>query len=325
MSLGQRLAALAFRAASGALSALPRSWTLGAAHRLAPGVFLVAGRRRRVMLENLACTSLGVGRSEAERRLLARRSLGHSLGLVLDLLTLPRVARNPERYCEIGPESERLLLSAAARGRGVILVASHFGLMESMGLLLGGILGKHGHRLNFVAKGFSNPWLDEAIRRRRGATGNRTIYKGGAKAALLESLERRELAAIVLDQHVAPSNRLWIPFLGLPAATARSLGTVAIETRAPVLPIHSFPLEGGRCRVECGPLLAAPSTGDDAADAEALVALAVKAQEAAVLREPMAWNWVHRRWKVRPDESLERYPSYCITESEELRRRQALE
>ena len=213
-----------------------------------------------------------------------------------------------------------MLEEADSRGRGVLLVASHFGLMESMGLRLGQVLAERGQRLSFVAKPFPNPHLDEAVQRRRGATGNRTIHKGGAKASMLEVLARGEHAAVVLDQHVAPHGRIWVPFLGLPAATARSLGTVAVETGAPVLPIHSFPLRGGRCRVEVGPLLEAPEAGTPEARALSLVEAVVEAQEAAVRREPAAWNWIHRRWKVHPDGAGEGYPSYAVSETEERRR-----
>jgi KDO2-lipid IV(A) lauroyltransferase len=275
--------------------------------------------RRRVALENLDCTDLGQELDMAARNELVRRSFGHSLALGLDVMTLPRVARDPERYCEISDESVELLREADERGKGVLLVASHFGLMESMGIRLGQVLAERGQKLSFVAKPFRNPHLDAAVQRRRGATGNQTIHKGGAKASMLGVLARGEHAAIVLDQHVSPRARLWVPFFGLPAATARTLGTVAVRTGAPVLLIHSFPLPGGRCRVEVGPLIEAPDTGDADADAVALVEAVVAAQEAAVRRDPPAWNWIHRRWKVHPDEGRQGYPSYAIAESEEKR------
>ena len=320
MSLRERLEAAAFVAASGFFSAWPRSWSQAFAHRMGAVAATLMASRRRVVFENLRCTELGALVPEAERGAFARRTLGHAAALALDVLTLPRVAREPRRYCELDEGSEALLREASERGRGVILVASHFGLMESMGMVLGEALAAFGQRLSFVAKPFPNRRLDEAIQRRRGATGNRTIHKGGAKASLLEVLGRGEFGAIVLDQHVAPHARIWVPFLGLPAATARTLGTAAVETGAPVVLIHSFPLPGGRCRVECGPLIE-PQPGLAGAEAaEDLVRRAVAAQEEAVRRDPPAWNWMHRRWKVHPDGEAERYPAYSVSESEERRR-----
>ncbi len=277
----------------------------------------------RVAVENLECTEIGRDLNPAQIQRLAAQSVGHALALGLDVVTLPRVARDPARYCEISDESIALLKRADERGRGVLLVASHFGLMESMGLRLGQVLAERDQRISFVAKPFSNPLLDRAVQRRRGASGNLTIHKGGAKTSMLDVLARGEHAAVVLDQHVAPRGRIWVPFLGLPAATARSLGSVAVKTGAPILLIHSFPLPGGRCRVEVGPLLEAPEEGGRLSRAIALVESVVAAQEEAIRREPAAWNWIHRRWKVHRDGAPERYPSYAISESEEKRRFEA--
>lgn len=315
----QRLEAAAFVSASAFLSAWPRAWSIGLAHALGPVAARLLGSRRRVVEENLRCTELGAALGPDERRRLAARTLGHSLALGLDVLTLPRVARAPGRYCEIEERSVEVLREASGRERGVVLVASHFGLMESMGMILGEVLQGMEQRLSFVAKPFPNPHLDRAVQRWRGATGNRTIHKGGAKASLLEVLGRGEFAAVVLDQHVGHRTRLWIPFLGLPAATTGTLGTVAVETGAPVVLIHSFPLPGGRCRVECGPILEPRPELEPAAAAEDLVRRAVEAQGAAVRREPAAWNWIHRRWKVRPDRTEHEYPRYSVTETEERR------
>ena len=264
--------------------------------------------------ENLACAWPEL--PEAERERIARGCLAHAAAMAADLLTLPRVARDVAGHCEVSDESLAVLASARARGKGVILVAGHFGLFESMGI----VLGSAGFPVSFVAKPFDNPLLDDRIRELRAATGNMTIHKGGAKARVLAALRQGAFTAVVADQHVTLRDRLWIPFFSLPAATARSLGTLAIESGAPVVPIHAFPLPGGRCRCEFGPILEPPrdvAAGDVDGAAESIVRAAIGEIEKATRRQPSAWLWLHRRWKVCPDGDRARYPFYTRTETQE--------
>lgn len=317
-----RLEAAAFRAASSLACAFPRSFSLGAARALGRGLSLLLGSRRRIALDNVEAV-FGDALTPSQRRGLVRRSFGHSAAMAVDLLTLPRVAREVDGLGEADEQSRIALAEALGLGHGAILVAGHFGLMESMGILLGRLVADLGTRLSFVSKPFDNPLLEAAVQERRGATGNGTIHKGGAKPRLVECLSRGELVAIVLDQHVGPHDRIWVPFLDLPAATSRSVGTLSLQTGAPLVPIHSFPLPRGRFRCEFGPVLRPRRTGDDATDARELVARAVAELDRATRRLPEAWNWIHRRWKVRPDDAPERYPGYSRTESEERARTRA--
>lgn len=299
-------------------SALPRKLTFRAAALAGRCAWHLMPVRRRVVRENLACAWPDLPETERER--VARGSFRHAAAMAIDLLTLPRVARDVAAHCEVDARSLAVLAEAKARGKGVILVAGHFGLFESMGILL----GSSGFPVSFVAKPFRNPLLDARIRALRGATGNTTITKGGAKAKVLAALRSGALTAIVADQHVTWQDRCWIPFFSLPAATARSLGTLALESGAPIVPIHSFPLPDGRCRCEFGPILdppapAAAAGAPDADRAEALVGAAIAEIEKATRRQPSAWLWLHRRWKICPDADRARYPFYTQTESEERR------
>jgi KDO2-lipid IV(A) lauroyltransferase len=311
-TLADRLGSAAYIASTTLLSALPRAIVLPAARGIGLACYILMPARRRVAHANLrhAWPEL----SDVERRSIARGSFMHAGAMAADLLTLPRVARDPRGHCDVRAGDLERLRALVAQGRGVILVAGHFGLFESMGILL----GHEGLAVSFVAKPFDNPLLDAAVAARRGATGNGTIHKGGAKARALEVLRAGGLVAIVADQHVTWRDRLWIPFFGLPAATARSLGTLAVESGAPVAGIHSYPLARGRCRFEVGAIIEA--SGDDPARAaDVVVRGAIADLEAAARREPAAWLWLHRRWKICPDSERSRYPFYAMTESEERR------
>lgn len=315
---GRALVARLFRAASALLCLLPRSITLPLGRAAGRAAWFLMPGRRRVASENLAI-AYGAELTAAERGRMARACFGHAAAIAVDLLTLPRVARDPAAHGEIAPGSLEALRGALAQGRGAILLAGHFGLFESMGILL----GHHGVRLHFVAKPFDNQALDAEINRVRGLTGNGFVHKGGAKAKLREILARGECVAIVVDQHVSARDRCWIPFFGLPAATTRSLGTLALETGAPVVPIHAYPLPRGRVRCVFGPVLVPRRTGDEERDAESFVRECIAEMERATRVMPEAWLWLHRRWKVRPRTERDGYPSYSISSAEEEAKRAA--
>lgn len=305
-------AAIAFEISSRALCLLPRSVVLPAARAIGRAFYHLLPGRREVALDNLRCAMPEL--DEPARRRLAKESFGHAAAIAADLLTLPRVSADVPSHCRAEPGSLEALEDARSRGRGVILVAGHYGLFESMGILL----GHAGHPVHFVAKPFDNPLLDRAVARRRGATGNSTIHKGGAKNRAREILASGGTIAIVIDQHVTWRDRLWVPFFGIPAATSRSLGTLASETGAPIVPIHAHPEGAGGCLCSFGPVIDVKGGSDP----EALVHATIREMEAATRRHPAAWLWLHRRWKVKPD-GAPGYPAYAEDESSERRRAEA--
>jgi KDO2-lipid IV(A) lauroyltransferase len=311
-TLRQRLEAGLLLVSGAFVQAMPRAWMIALASAFGQTAGLLARDRLRVARENVAAT-LGREWSARDQRRLARRSMGHAAALAVDFGTLPTVAKDPPRWCEIPESSRRVLLEAQARGRGVLLVASHFGWMESMGIAL----GHAGFPVAFVAKPFANPLVDAIFARWRGLTGNTTIHKGGAKERILSTLAAGGRVAIVIDQHAGPHDRAWIPLLGIPAATSRSAGTIALESGAPIVPIHAFPMSGARLRCEFGPII------EPVGDAESILRETMAVMEQALRRAPEAWLWLHRRWNVHPDGRGEGYPAYSISESEEARRKAA--
>ncbi len=308
----QRLEAGLLRVSGAFVQAMPRAWMIALASAFGQTFGMLARGRVRVARENVEA-ALGREMSAGDQRRLVRRSMGHAAALAVDFGTLPTVARDPARWCEIPEESLRVLEEAQARGRGVLLVASHFGWMESMGIAL----GHAGYPVAFVAKPFANPLVDEIFTRWRGVAGNTTIHKGRAKEKILATLAAGGRVAIVIDQHAGPHDRAWIPLLGIPASTSRSAGTIALESRAPIVPIHAFPLAGARLRCEFGPIL------EPRGDAESVLREIMPLMEAALRRAPEAWLWLHRRWNVHPDGRGAGYPAYSISESEEASRKSA--
>jgi KDO2-lipid IV(A) lauroyltransferase len=92
-----------------------------------------------------------------------------------------------------------------------------------------------------------------------------------------------------------PKDSIFVPFFGVQTATITGLARLAKVTRATVIPVLTR-MEGNQyvCRVG-EPWTNFPS-GDDAADALRMNQFI----EAAVLKAPEQYYWLHKRFKTRP-------------------------
>jgi KDO2-lipid IV(A) lauroyltransferase len=106
---------------------------------------------------------------------------------------------------------------------------------------------------------------------------------------------------MLLDQNALRSERVFVPFLGRPAATNFGLAMLALKSGAPVLPTFSARSADGRHRAWIGAPIPAAETGDRAARIGVSTARYTAAIEAYVRRHPEQWFWVHDRWKRTPD------------------------
>ena len=106
---------------------------------------------------------------------------------------------------------------------------------------------------------------------------------------------------MLLDQNALRSERVFVPFLGRPAATNFGLAMLALKSGAPVVPAFSARGADGRHRAWIGAPIPIAETGDRAARIGVSTARYTAAIEAYVRRFPEQWFWVHNRWKRTPD------------------------
>jgi KDO2-lipid IV(A) lauroyltransferase len=189
------------------------------------------------------------------------------------------------------------LQQVASSGRGYFLLSGHFGNWERVACLQGAL----GHPLWMIVRPLDNPLLERFFAELREATGNRVVHKRNAVREMVRGLKAGKGIAIVIDQNFGEAARLFVPFFGRPAATTPVLGSLAVRLRVPILPVFSFPEEGGRYRIAYGEPFEAPDTGDPAADALEVTRKATDLIEQAVRACPGAWFWMHRRWRTRPE------------------------
>ncbi len=272
------------------LARLPARVGLWVGSRLGDLVWLALPRRRSMTLENLV-RALGRERSAVELRRLARRSFEHLGMTVVEACVFffrpPSVLLSRVELC--GMEHVH---AAAAQGRGVLLLTAHYGNWE----LLAASHALSVFPLSVVVRPMDDPVMDRLVERFRRRTGVELITKRRGLRGILEALRRGRMVGILLDQNAARAEGVFAPFFGVPASTSKALAVISLRTGAPVVPVFIRRVDGERHRVEVGPAIPPPPTGD-IADYTAAFNRAI---EAAIRRAPEQWFWMHNRWRTRP-------------------------
>jgi Kdo2-lipid IVA lauroyltransferase/acyltransferase len=234
---------------------------------------------------------------------IVRGMYAHFLLLLVEIAQAGRKLRrdNCLDFCDWAgdwAENERLLKES---GRPVIEIGGHLGNWE-----VGSVICALDHApMGVVARTLDNPLLDAWFRRLRERGGNEFLSKNDDFERMVEILESGGRLGMLCDQD-AGHKGVFVPFLGKPASTFRSIALLAIQYRA-------FVCVGYCCRVpndlerdgwfrfELGCETIIDATEYDGRDGvERLTARYTAALEAIVRRFPEQYFWLHRRWKTAP-------------------------
>lgn len=231
-----------------------------------------------------------------ERRALLR---AHFAALGKGLVEVPMAWWWPQQRLE-----KRLLqveglehLPDADDTRGTIFLTAHFSSLELSGRYLGARHPSHAmYRPN------ENPVLERLIQRLRGRHMLGIIPRNDVRA-MTRILKKGGAVWFAPDQNHGRKGKVFANFMGIPAATHTATGRFARATGARVIPFVLFRIPGGyRLRIE-PPLTDFPSS-DPQRDAQRINDIFARWVRLA----PEQYNWIHRRFKTRPDDGPPPYP-----------------
>lgn len=198
-------------------------------------------------------------------------------------------------------QGEALYDAALASGKGVIVVAPHFGNWE----LLNQWLASRGH-VAIVYKPPAAAAGDAFLQRVRGGDNVQQVRaEGPAVRQLLKVLKEGGALGILPDQQPKAGDGVFAPFFGIEALTMTLVNRLAERTGATLL--------YGWCE-RVGPgmefALHITSTAPGLADPDPVVAAtALNAGiEAIARRDPTQYQWTYKRFTLRPPGSGERDP-----------------
>jgi KDO2-lipid IV(A) lauroyltransferase len=155
-----------------------------------------------------------------------------------------------------------------------------------------------------VVRPLRNERLDREAAERRRRLGMEPVPRERAVAALFRLLRRNESIALLcdLDQKRGP---VFADFFGVPAATVATPALLAYRTGKPILCVGSFASdEPLRYDAEFAPPLVARSDVPAEAETRRLTQAMNDALERFVRRAPGQWNWIHPRWRTRPENAV---------------------
>ncbi|EPC02670.1 lipid A biosynthesis acyltransferase [Litchfieldella anticariensis FP35 = DSM 16096] len=277
---------------------LPTLWRM--ARLGGPLVYRFSRRERQVTEINLA--EVFPERPATERRQLARESLVHSTATMLELGFAWMAAPSRVEASIQEVHGRELLDEARAEGRGVIVLAPHFGNWEVLNFWLSS-------HFPFTAM-YEPPKIDALDpvtrqgRERMGASLVPTNSRG--VAALLKALKRSEAIGILPDQEPDWGSGVFAPFYSRDAYTATLLPKLVARTQARVVTGVARRLNTGQgFAIHFLPADERVYDTDEMQSATGVNA----SVEAAIALDPVQYQWEYKRYRKVPEE-LAGHPHY---------------
>ena len=270
------------------LARLPQRALLALAAVLAWLGHAPLSKRRRIARTNLALAFPGL--DDAARARLLRRNLRAT---VMGLLEMLRAWYAPARalrglYEAEGAEAVRATL---AGGQGVLLVVSHFTMLELCYRLASEALGAP---VRMLLRSNNSRCLEAQMQRARLRHFPPQLEKKDV-AGLLAALRAGEVVAYSPDQDFS-YRHAFVPFFGVQAATLVGTAELVRQAGARMFVLWCRRGADDRYRLRFEPEWPG---WREAAQAQAAT-MYMQALEAEVRQAPEQYLWVHRRFKTRP-------------------------
>ena len=276
------------------LGYLPLSWLRALGAGLGALLLVAIPSRRRVVQTNLRVCFPHL--SDVERDALTRETFTYFAQAWLDRSWLwHRSAACIQARVRLTGE-----VAALSEATPTVLFAPHF-----MGLDVGWTALTLNLPLNFttIFTPQSNATVDAWVAQGRQRFGKVRLFRreDGVKP-IVSALRQHALLYLLPDMNFGPSESIFVPFYGEPAATVPSLSRFAKLGRARVVPVITRMTPAGY------EVMVHPAWQDfPTDDAEADTATMNQRLEVFINTMPAQYFWVHKRFKTRPPGAPELY------------------
>lgn len=198
-----------------------------------------------------------------DRRPTWRDTFMHLFVFATTLLDRVYLVNGRHRDFTVDLNAEPVFVNALAQGRGCLLLGSHLGSFEMLGII-GSVEKKLA--INVVMHLEDSARLRDLMRISGNALPYKVITLGqpGSMLRVKECLERGEVVGILADRVYGSEPAQWLPFLGQPARFSLSPMRLASLTGAPVVMAYGLFRGGRRYEIVFEPL---GETGTEGAQA----------------------------------------------------------
>jgi len=290
-----RLQYLGLRAVSMLLHSFPVNANLQSAKWLANIVYAVDRKHRERALGNLRRSFPDM--PEAQRQLMARRSMQQLFMLFIEVLFTTRLIRIDTwaDYCELNNFQEVLNLLLKRR-QGLIMLTGHYGNWE----ILGYVLATLGFQSTAIARPLDNVYVNDWLMGVRENMGQKIISKKGATDEVTKVLDGFGTVGFIADQNAGPKG-IFVDFFGRKASTYKSIGLLAMQYKVPVV-IGCARRKNDRFQfiLEAQDIIYPEDWANETDPLRYITQRYTKGIEDFIIKDPGQYLWVHRRWKTRP-------------------------
>ena len=265
---------------------LPFRWLTAIGNGVGNALFWLIPERRRVTRINLQKCFPQMPASERER--LARAAFRAFCRSFVDRAVL--WWGSDERIRQMVTIEGLEHLDAA--GPRTIVLAPHFAGLDAAGIRL-----SMDRNLSSLYSHQKDPVLDRLLLKSRTRFRPHIVSRQQGLRKVLHWIQSGIPFYYLPDLDFGRKGTIFVPFFGVPAATAVGLSYIARSTGAKVVPFVARMLpEGGYVGRFYPPWSGFPS-GDEKADARRMMAFI----EERVLEMPEQYHWLHKRFKTRPE------------------------
>jgi KDO2-lipid IV(A) lauroyltransferase len=258
-------------------------------------IYRVLPLRRRVVMENLRRV---YGDTLTDRRIteIAQAFYAHLVKFLGEFVRLAFMSDAKKKKL-VRIEGIEHLAAAREQGKGVLLLAGHFGNWEVSTVAGMSQFKQYRGHLHFIRRPLKPQWFNDLVMRRFQKAGFGTLEKTGSLDEILALLEENRIIVSIFDQFTVRKYGIQSEFFGHPAHTFKSLAVLAQFTGAPVIPSSSWREPDGTHVLLFEPPVEVLTEGRTKDILSKNTKRFNEALERIILRHPEQWIWMHKRWK----------------------------
>ena len=270
------------------LPRLPAGAVSALASAASRATFRMLWRYRSRMERNL---ELAMGRelpARKQRMAVVRRAWRNFAQCILETTRLMHEPKD-RIVAEVEIDGEEHLKSALAKNKGVIALSAHLGNFT----ILGPRLAADGYAFTAIIKQPRDRRFADLMDGYRARVGVGTISakpRREAARGILRALRANHVVLVIADEF--KSGGVPVDFFGVSSLAPRGPATLALRTRAAVVPMYVTRDGADKLTLHIDPEIELIQTGDLESDVAANTVVFTRHLEAMIRRYPDQWNWL---------------------------------
>lgn len=273
---------------------LPKKWAMSLGTGIGKLLYRILKKRRQIALNNLQI-AFGNDMDEDRQHDMCKASFINLSKTIIEFMRFTKL-NSDNIWQEVSVKGREHLDAAIEKGKGVIVVLTHFGNWELLSLVWGVLIPNRATAIAFPLK---NEKLNAYICRNRERMSLKLIPRKNAIRATLRALKNNEAVGFFADQN-AGEQGVFIEFFGKPASTSRAPVTIALKTDTPILFTLDVRQPNDQHHVYISPPIYLEPSGDTETDVIEYTTFLVRELEKYIQKYPEQWLWLHNRWKTQP-------------------------